>query len=89
MLKNIHRELAILPHYHPGKISSITLELIHSRVVIETHEQLVRPLTIICNTSLSEGMVPDSRKEAEVVSIVNKGKRDDTGKYRPVSLPLI
>ena len=29
---------------------------IHSRVVVETQEQLVRPLTIIFNKSLSEGI---------------------------------
>ena len=49
---------------------------IHSRVVVETQEQLVRPLTIIFNKSLSEGVVPDSWKEAEVVPIFKKGKRD-------------
>ena len=59
---------------------------IHSRVVIETQDQLVRPLTIICNTSLSEGVVPDSWKEPEVVHIFKKGKIDDPGNYRPVGL---
>ena len=62
---------------------------IHSRVVVETHEQLVRPLTIIFNKSLSEGVVPDSWKEAEVVPIFKKGKRDDPGNYRPVSLTSV
>ena len=32
-----------------------TTDGIHSRVVVETQEQLVRPLTIIFNKSLSEG----------------------------------
>ena len=47
------------------------------------------PLTIIFNKSLSEGVVPDSWKEAEVVPIFKKGKRDDPGNYRPVSLTSV
>ena len=62
---------------------------IHSRVVVETQEKLVRLLTIIVNKSLREGVVPDSWKEAEVVPIFKKGKRDDPGNYRPVSLTSI
>ena len=66
-----------LKEQKPGK--SAGPDGIHSRVVVETQEQLVRPLTIIFNTSLSEGVVPDSWKEAEVVPIFKKGKRDDPG----------
>ena len=62
---------------------------IHSRVVVETHEQLVRPLTMIFNKSLKEGVVSNSWKEAEVVSIFKKGNRDDPGHYRPVSLTSV
>ena len=71
----------------PGK--SAGPDGIHSRVVVETQEQLVRPLTIIFNKSLSEGVVPDSRKEAEVVPILKKGKRDDHDNHRPVSLTSV
>ena len=41
----------------PGKTAGP--DGIHPRVVVETQEQLVRPLTIIFNKSLSEGVVPD------------------------------
>ena len=76
-----------LKEQKPGK--SAGPDGIHSRVVVETQEQLVRPLTIIFNKSLSEGVVPDSWKEAEVVPIFKKGKRDDPGNYRPVSLTSV
>ena len=59
-----------LKEQKPGK--SAGPDGIHSRVVVETQEQLVRPLTIIFNKSLSEGVVP--WKEAEVVPIFKKGK---------------
>ena len=42
---------------------------------METQEQLVRPLTIILNKSLSEGVVPDSWKEAERYPFSRKGKQ--------------
>ena len=73
-----------LKEQKPGK--SAGPDGIHSRVVVETQEQLVRPLTMIFNKSLKEGVVPNSWKEAEVVPIFKKGKRDDPGNYRPVSL---
>ena len=76
-----------LKEQKPGK--SAGPDCIHSRVVVETQEQLVRPLTIIFNKSLSEGVVPDSCKEAEVVLIFKKGKRDDPGNYRPVGLTSV
>ena len=76
-----------LKEQKPGK--SAGPDGIHSRVVVETQEQLVGPLTIIFNKSLSEGVVPDSWKEAEVVPIFKKGKRDDPSNYRPVSLTIV
>ena len=76
-----------LKEQKPGK--SAGPDGMHSRVVVETQEQLVGPLTIIFNKSLSEGVVPDSWKEAEVVPIFKKGKRDDPGNYRPVSLTSV
>ena len=44
---------------------------------------------MIFNKSLKEGVVLNSWKEAEVVPIFKKGKRDDPGNYRPVSLTSI
>ena len=76
-----------LKEQKPGK--SAGPDGIHSRVVVETQEQLVRPLTIIFNKSLSEGVVPDSWKETEVVPIFKKGKRDDPDNYRPVNLTSV
>ena len=60
-----------LKEQKPGK--SAGPDGIHSRVVVETQEQLMRPLTMIFNTSLKEGVVPNSWKQAEVVPIFKKG----------------
>ena len=66
----------ILKELKPGK--STGPDGIHWRIVVETQEQLVRPLTIILNKSLSEGVAPDSWKEAEGVPIFKKVKTEMT-----------
>ena len=65
-----------LKEQKPGK--SAGPDGIRSRVVVETQEQHVRPLNIIFNKSLSEGVVPNSWKEAEVVPIFKKWKKEIT-----------
>lgn len=76
-----------LKEQKPGK--SAGPDGIHSKVVVEAQEQLVKPLTLIFNKSLREGVVPRSWKEAEVVPIFKKGKRNNPGNYRPVSLTSV
>ena len=75
-----------LKEQKPGK--SAGPDGIHSRVVVETQETC-EVTHYYFNKSLSEGVVPDSRKEAEVVPIFKKGKIDDPDKYRPVSLTSV
>ena len=60
-----------LKEQKPGK--SAGPDGIHSRVVVETQEQLVRTITMIFIKSLKKGVVPNSWKEAEVVPIFKKG----------------
>ena len=50
-----------LKEQKPGK--SAGADGIYSRVVVDTQEQLVRPLTIILDETLSEGVVPDSWRQ--------------------------
>ena len=47
---------------------------------------ILEPLTHICNLSLSSGRVPDDIKIARVVPIHKKGDRDKLCNYRPVSV---
>ena len=71
----------------PGK--SAGPDEVHPKVLIEVSEQLVLPLRLIFQKSLSEGVVPQAWKEAEVVPIFKKGQRDKSGNYRPVSLTSV
>jgi hypothetical protein len=55
----------------------------------ELSEALVKPLTIIYNTSLSLGTVPDSWKEGNITALFKKGDKSNPGNYRPVSLSSV
>ena len=61
---------------------------IHPRVLKELADQIASPLCKIFNRSIKEGKIPDMWREAEVRPIFKKGKKNDPGNYRPVSLLL-
>jgi hypothetical protein len=52
-------------------------------------EEIVDPLCMIFRSSLDESDVPDDWKVANVSPIFKKGKKDDPGNYRPVSLTSV
>lgn len=62
---------------------------IHSRVLKEAHAEVAQPLQIIFTKLLSEGKVPLKWKQAIVVPVHKKGKKDDPANYRPISLTSI
>jgi len=49
-------------------------------------DEIVEPLTEIFNKSVSEGVVPQDLKIANVTPIFKKGTKLGSGNYRPVSL---
>ena len=67
----------------PGP-DGITVNLLQT-----TREELLRPLLIIYEKTLSTGIVPMDWKEAIVTPIFKKGTRGEAGNYRPVSLTSI
>ncbi|KAJ7410329.1 RNA-directed DNA polymerase from mobile element jockey-like protein [Willisornis vidua] len=62
---------------------------IHPRVIRELAEEVVRPLSIICQQSWLSGEVPDNWNLANVMPNHKKGCKEDPGNYRPVSLTLV
>ncbi|KAF1475360.1 hypothetical protein FQV18_0003892, partial [Eudyptula minor novaehollandiae] len=62
---------------------------IHPRVLRELAEELAKPLSIIYQQSWLTGEVPDDWRLANVTPIYKKGRKEDPGNYRPVSLTSV
>src|SRR5215469_15293058 len=52
-------------------------------------DELVKPLTMIFNKSLQEGIVPKDFRMANITPIFKKGDRKMPNNYRPISLTSI
>ena len=59
---------------------------IHPRVLRQLAEELTKPLSIICQQSWLIWEVPEDWRFASVMPIYKKGRKDDLGNHRPVSL---
>ncbi|CAM5177829.1 unnamed protein product [Eretmochelys imbricata] len=64
-------------------------DALHPRVLKELADVIAEPLAIIFENSWGSGEVPEDWKKANVVPIFKKGKKDDPGNYRPVSLTSV
>ena len=62
---------------------------IHLKVLRELAEQLTKPLSIIYQQSWQTGEVPEDWRLGNVTPIYKKGRKEDPGKYRPVSLTSV
>ncbi|KFQ41921.1 RNA-directed DNA polymerase from mobile element jockey, partial [Nestor notabilis] len=62
---------------------------IHPWLLKELANEVVRPLSVIFERSWQSGEVPDDWKKGNITPIVKKGKVEDLGIYRPVSLTSV
>ncbi|CAM5087737.1 unnamed protein product [Eretmochelys imbricata] len=62
---------------------------LHPRVLRELVDVIAELLDIIFENSWGSGEVPYDWKKANVVPIFKKGKKEDPGNYRPVSLTSV
>ena len=59
---------------------------ISARIIAECADELVTPVTKICNASISSGVFPERWKQANIIPIFKKGDKKDPSNYRSVSL---
>ena len=59
---------------------------LHPRVLRELAGVIDKPLSAIYQRSWLSGEVPEDWRLANVTPIYKKGRKDDLGNYRPVSL---
>ncbi|CAM5115928.1 unnamed protein product [Natator depressus] len=64
-------------------------DVLHPRVLKELADVIAEPLAIIFENSWRSGEVPDHWKKANVVPVFKKGREEDPGNYRPVSLTSV
>ena len=62
---------------------------ISPRILKENVEQISTPLAHVFNMSLQKGIVPLEWKEANVIPLFEKGSRNKSVNYRPVSLTSV
>ncbi|KFP24522.1 RNA-directed DNA polymerase from mobile element jockey, partial [Colius striatus] len=63
--------------------------VLHPRVLSELADVIAKPLSIIFEQSWRIGEVPEDWRKANVTLVFKKGRKEDPGNYRPVSLTSI
>ncbi|KAK4815920.1 hypothetical protein QYF61_010177 [Mycteria americana] len=75
--------------HHLDTHKSMGPDEIHPRVLKELAEELTKPLSIIYQQPRLTGEVPANWRLANVTPIFKKGRKEDPGNYRPVSLTSV
>ncbi|KAK4823211.1 hypothetical protein QYF61_027358 [Mycteria americana] len=75
--------------HHLDTHKSMGPDEIHLRVLKELADVLTKPLSIIYQQSWLTGQVPADWRLANVPPIFKKGRKEDPGNYRPVSLTSV
>ncbi|KFQ87342.1 RNA-directed DNA polymerase from mobile element jockey, partial [Phoenicopterus ruber ruber] len=61
----------------------------HPRVVRELVDIVAKPLSVMFEKSWQSGEVPEDWKKGSMVPLFKKGRKENPGNYRPVSLTSV
>ena len=62
---------------------------LHPKMIKELSATIAKPITIIFNSSMCQGLVPQLWKEGNITALFKKGDKAEPGIYRPVSLASV
>ena len=62
---------------------------LHPKMLMELSATISKPITIIFNSSMCQGLVPQLWKEGNITALFKKGDKAEPGNYRPVSLTSV
>ena len=62
---------------------------IHPQLLSELADIISEPITLLLNSSIKSGRIPNGWKSANVVPVFKKGSKSNPGNYRPISLTCI
>ena len=94
-VKNVLSDITITAKEVEEKLKKLKIDKspgpdeMHPRLLKEMSYEIAEAVSVMFNSTISKGKVPDDWKTANITAIFKKGKRKLPNNYRPVSLTCI